>query len=204
MHLVIRHAKKGPDGNLTPEGEASARVLGDDLRNKGFKIAWVAPNARAEQTAQAAGLKIVNHIPALGIPDRYEEYINKAVVARMLEQPGKPWEKSFTKAVLEDPLYEKVFWLWGDDLVRVLDEMSPEQVPTVLIGSSPIIELGYLAFCNSKNWRDFPRCRELEGFILEKTEYPERRCRGIRYTCRWIFQRPAPRDYHPTLFLRNP
>lgn len=190
--LVIRHAQKGPDGELTKEGRKAAflaipRALAEWSGTKG---AIVAPNERARQTAIAAGLKIIEERPELAIPDEYEEYLNKIVVGKMLAQPGKPWEQSFTRAVMEDSLYKSVFAGWGEtlaNLVRIRASWQTSQtrfetatmgmfandpdvfkVPNhlVFIGSSPLIELGYLVLKDSEDWQNLPRCRELEGFTF--------------------------------------
>lgn len=177
MILVIRHAQKGPNGKLTSDGRQSARKLRDKLYQLGIQRAIVAPNDRARQTANLAGLDIVREAKELAIPDGYEEYLNKVVVGRMLEQEGEPWEKSFTRAVLEDKLYDNVFASWGEEVARIArgttgptEGILEGDLDYVLISSSPRIELGYLALLGSTNWQDFPRCRELEGFLFSSTE----------------------------------
>lgn len=162
MILVIRHAKKGPDGNLTEEGKTAATILGAELHNQGYTRALTAPNDRSIQTAMAAGLEIVGECPELGIPADYEDYLNGPVVARMLEQEGKPWEKSFTRSVFEDEQFN-TFYYWGLAAAKIITHRARKEKGLVMIGSSPLVELAYLVYTDG-HWNDFPRCRELEGF----------------------------------------
>ena len=200
MILVIRHAQKDVHGNLTKNGRRAATGLGRIVRQMGFADAIVAPNDRCSETARKANLRILGEEERLAIPDGYEEYLNKVVVTRMLEQEGEPWEKSFTRAVLEDPLYDSIFASWGALLTSVIvaKEVARNSIlrfqgntdgvfennpnfgysrlkdysNCVFIGSSPVVELAYLALIGSSDWRDFPRCRELEGFTLSAGTVP--------------------------------
>jgi hypothetical protein len=164
--LVIRHAQKGPDGNLTVEGVRSAQDMGLVIRKDGYVRAVTAPNVRSIQTAEAAGLEVVGECSSLGIPNDYEAYMNGPVVERMLAQPGSLWEKSYTRAVLEDDQFD-TFYYWGLSAAREVRHYALEERKLVMIGSSPLIELAYLIIANSLhlNWEDFARCRELEGFF---------------------------------------
>lgn len=188
MYIFIRHGKKRSDGKLSLEGKCEAFKLRKYFKQLGLSEAFVAPNTRAEQTAKYAGLRIVGHLPELA-SGKYEEHLNTEVVGRMLAQEGKPWEKSFTRAVLEDPMADE-FYKLGEAAVLAMRQaglmevswreyreyeqtamiLGPERVqdprvlPLVFIGSSPIVELAYLSLQDSRDWRLFPRCRELEGF----------------------------------------
>lgn len=166
MLIFIRHGKKRPDGKLSLRGKLEALKLRKYFKRSGMSEAFVATNVRAEQTARYAGLRIVGQLPELAASE-YEKYLNTEVIERMLAQKGKPWEKSFTRAVLEDPLYKEVFSKWGESLTTRVRDATDENGDYVFIGSSPLIELAYLHLIGSYDWQDFPRCQELEGFCYD-------------------------------------
>lgn len=189
MLLFIRHSKKSSDGKLSVRGKLDAFKLRRNLKCLCLEGALVAPNERSIQTARYAGIRIVEQLPEL-TSGEFERYLNTEVLDRMLSQGGKPWETSFTRAVLEDPLYDTIFSKWGEVIIKTAVTSSiipyvpriapnesdlpdpefsgirskPEYRNLLFIGSSPIIELAFLHVINTNDWRDFPRCRELEGF----------------------------------------
>jgi len=167
--LVLRHAKHKND-LLTEEGKAACQNLREKIGDKFSKKAITGTLGRHIQTAEALGLEIIEKNENLSPPNGpfFSQAIQDALEEMMKQELDHPWERSFTKAIVESVHYEDLFLPLGRNLKYFL--LRPASMENQLIvTSSPLIEIAFHALNdNEYDWKAFKRCRELDGFLLHQ------------------------------------
>ena len=185
--LVLRHAKHEND-LLTEDGRTACRSLKEKIVDNFPKKAMAGTLGRHIQTAEALGLKIIERNEDLNPPDDpcYIRIIQNTLEEMMAQKVDHPWERSFTKAIVESNHYEDIFLPLG----KRLGPFESLRENKCIVTSSPLIEVAFLTLTDNEcNWKAFKRCRELDGFVIHQVI-------GCGYLC-------ADSPYMPHLLERK-